>query len=419
MKVIHYFTKFPAKYQPYNQKLISRLEEHIDYQIVLVNTINKTESLTLDIKEVYSWKKNIWKYLIPIVFSITDIIKFYKFYKINFLRALKLICRFYPIYQNRDGILHIHHLLLVKEELLKLLIFFNIKWGISLRGYDISIYPLLNKENETFVIKILNNANFIHSVSDSLLKRAIQLGADKKKTKLIYRATEETHILNRNLILKKSPILITTICRYNWKKGLVFGIQSIKKLYDMGFDIEYYIIGDGDEKERSQLYYWRYLLGLKHIIHFTGFLNSKEIDQYLIKTHIYLQPSINEGIPNTLKKVVYNGIPVVASEVDGIPELINDTSLGLLVPPGSPIAIANAIKKIWYNYDHYGKLYHTNTTVKEEIQNYIDMYNNIYLYANPINIRFHPLFQNFYSIYWQKILFTFVFNVTGCCRRSL
>jgi len=53
-----------------------------------------------------------------------------------------------------------------------------------------------------------------------------------------------------------------------------------------------------------------------------------------------------DGIPNVLVEAMACGVPVVSTRVSAIPELVEDGSTGLLVPPGDPSAMAGAIKKV-------------------------------------------------------------------------
>jgi len=56
-----------------------------------------------------------------------------------------------------------------------------------------------------------------------------------------------------------------------------------------------------------------------------------------------------EGIPVVLMEAMASGVPVVASNISGIPELVDDGKSGILVPPRDPEAIADAIERLWHN----------------------------------------------------------------------
>jgi len=67
---------------------------------------------------------------------------------------------------------------------------------------------------------------------------------------------------------------------------------------------------------------------------------------YMAAMDIYVQPSLNEGMGKTLVLAQAMGLPVIASEVCGIPDVLRKNESGLLVPPGDPHALALAIEKL-------------------------------------------------------------------------
>ena len=77
---------------------------------------------------------------------------------------------------------------------------------------------------------------------------------------------------------------------------------------------------------------------------FAGY--QEKVLEYMAAMDIYVQPSINEGMGRTLVEAQALGLPVVASAVCGIPDVIRDGKTGLLVPPANPQALAEAVLKI-------------------------------------------------------------------------
>lgn len=278
-----------------------------------------------------------------------QVFRFFSNEKVSFYNAVLLVGRFSCVAAYKPDIVHIHHIQLADDHLIRLLQLFNLKWIVSIRGYDISIRPLLSKEDTRQTAAVLTQAHGVHAVSEDLKKRAVQAGADPDKVTVIRRTVEEVMPVHRNVSygpLHTSEYNVTTIGRFNWVKGLVFALKAIKLLADRRIDVHLHICGDGDVETKSELCYWIHLLSLENKVTFHGFLNSERINELLSKTHVYIQPSINEGIPNTLIRAAVNKIPVVASGVGGIPEIITDNVNGLLVSPGEPEELANAITRV-------------------------------------------------------------------------
>ena len=114
-----------------------------------------------------------------------------------------------------------------------------------------------------------------------------------------------------------------------------------------GTKILYVIIGSGDTKEA--------LLEqaeLKGLLDYIIFLDPvKDIRSYLLAFDIYLMPSLKEGLPYALLEAGYAGLPVIASRVGGIPEVINHNEHGLLVEPDNHLNLVSALLYLINNPD--------------------------------------------------------------------
>jgi glycosyltransferase involved in cell wall biosynthesis len=108
---------------------------------------------------------------------------------------------------------------------------------------------------------------------------------------------------------------------------------------------ECYTRGDGefrvDHEYRRKLDDKVSSLGLTDRVRFTGL--RKDVPQVLAAAAVSVLPSLSEGISNSLLESMAAGVPVVATRVGGTPEVIEDGEHGLLVPPGDPQAVADAI----------------------------------------------------------------------------
>ena len=72
--------------------------------------------------------------------------------------------------------------------------------------------------------------------------------------------------------------------------------------------------------------------------------NRKDVAQILKALDVFVLSSLNEGISNTILEAMASGLPVIATEVGGNPELVEHNRTGFLVPAKMPLAISNAIK---------------------------------------------------------------------------
>lgn len=111
-------------------------------------------------------------------------------------------------------------------------------------------------------------------------------------------------------------------------KGHHFALEAISKL-SKDIDIELKLLGDGDEREALEILAAD--LGLKDKVHFLGF--QKDINSYLTTADAMLVSSYVEGLPLMILEAFNAELPVIAWDIPGVNELIEDKLTGLLVEP--------------------------------------------------------------------------------------
>lgn len=103
------------------------------------------------------------------------------------------------------------------------------------------------------------------------------------------------------------------------------------------------IIGDGPcrralERQAQEA-------GAADRVRFVGSIAQTEVARWIGAATVLCLPSRNEGTPNVIVEALASGIPVVASKVGGIPDLIREGENGMLVPPTEPLPLAHALAK--------------------------------------------------------------------------
>ncbi|HAE40236.1 MAG TPA: hypothetical protein DCG57_16620, partial [Candidatus Riflebacteria bacterium] len=107
--------------------------------------------------------------------------------------------------------------------------------------------------------------------------------------------------------------------------------------------------GDGPEREVLEKYCNN--SSLRDRVFFHGFVNDPEA--YYDQIDIALLPSLGEGIPLSLLESMRWGIPCIASNIGGIPEIIEHDKNGMLIEPGDAKALIGAIRHISANYQRF------------------------------------------------------------------
>ena len=140
-------------------------------------------------------------------------------------------------------------------------------------------------------------------------------------------------------------IVCGTVARLHHQKGIRNLINAFVLLRTEFPNLKLLLVGDGPE--RSNLANQAAALGVSQSVIFAG---QKDSPVHCLKLmNIFVLPSLYEGFPNALLEAMAAHVPVVASDVGGISELVRHEENGLLVPPGNPSILAEAIRTLLLN----------------------------------------------------------------------
>jgi colanic acid/amylovoran biosynthesis glycosyltransferase len=133
-------------------------------------------------------------------------------------------------------------------------------------------------------------------------------------------------------------------------KGQRYLIEAAAELVRRGVDVGLRFVGDGPD--RPALESRSVELGLAERVDFLGLRKRAEVVELLANADLLVAPSVptaggkREGLPVVLIEAMAAGVPVVASHLSGIPELVENDVTGLTVPPGDASALADAIERL-------------------------------------------------------------------------
>jgi glycosyltransferase involved in cell wall biosynthesis len=168
--------------------------------------------------------------------------------------------------------------------------------------------------------------------------------------------TAKIHLTYNGVPLKthrEAPVAMTppynllALGRLVGKKGYDYLISACKILKDAGFDFKLTLAGDGPLKGKLKRLTRR--MRLTDRISFPGFVTYENISELFHSADIFLMPSIvhssgdRDGIPTVIMESLLHRVPVVATNVSGIPEVIENGVTGFLIPQKNSLALARAI----------------------------------------------------------------------------
>jgi len=156
-----------------------------------------------------------------------------------------------------------------------------------------------------------------------------------------------------------APIILS-VARLVEKKGLHDLICAADILRRRGLSFQVEIIGDGPLRQALETQVRQ--LGLNDRVRLLGALPHVSVCSAYQRASIFALPCIvaadgdRDGVPNVLPEAMASGVPVVATPISGIPELIETELHGLLVPPNSPVRLAEALDRLLTQPELCGRL---------------------------------------------------------------
>ncbi len=228
--------------------------------------------------------------------------------------------------------------------------------GFTAENRRIRLYEMLERQ-------ALKRADRVVCVSESQAQQIALIRGNRRAPIVVknamlppYSRPQDRPPISRNdLGIPKSAFVFGSVGRLSTEKGHRFMVSAFHQLCvqaQLGAQLYLIIVGDG--KEEQPLKQQATQLGIREQIHFAGFQGSPT--EWMKTMDCLIQPSLTEGTPNSVLEALCLNLPVIASAVGGVPDLIVDGRNGLLVPAADVKQLAAAMKKMWLSPDLRNRL---------------------------------------------------------------
>ncbi|MCK4420354.1 glycosyltransferase [candidate division WOR-3 bacterium] len=191
----------------------------------------------------------------------------------------------------------------------------------------------------------MNRADLIMPVSKDLIKHIRAYGI-QNDFEVVPNAVD-TEIFHPDTDKKNHTIKrILLVALLNPVKGVPYLLDAIAILSKKRNDFVLDIVGDGpyrEEYEKST-----YKLGIENKVNFHGLMSKEQVAQFMRESDFFVLPSESENLPCVLIESMASGLPIVATKVGGVPEMI-DKKVGKLIEPKDSNSLAETID---YMLDH-------------------------------------------------------------------
>jgi glycosyltransferase involved in cell wall biosynthesis len=302
-------------------------------------------------RKIFSIPKSSIEYIIPKNQNIFDIVKDVIFVNQNdYVKRLK---------QYNPKVIHAHfgvdaiYAMKIAKQL-------KIPLVTTLHGFDVTttnISFLLSKKPAfinylLFRKKLAKNGDLFIAVSNFIRDRAIGLGFPKDRIVTHYMGIDtEVKVSNS----QKSGDRILHVARLVEKKGTLYLIKAFQKVVEKNRGVKLIIIGDGYLKDSLKKLSEK--LGIKNSVEFLGAIENQEVLIQMEKSDIFTLPSItakngdSEGLGMVFLEAGIRGLPIVATDHGGIPEVVKDGFNGYLVQERDIDMLADKLNFLLKNRD--------------------------------------------------------------------
>jgi glycosyltransferase involved in cell wall biosynthesis len=198
----------------------------------------------------------------------------------------------------------------------------------------------------------LRHYDQVISVSPDLHARALDLGVPAESCRLLANGVDEQMFcrrhpaaeapLRRRLGVPGGRWVIGAAGRLGPEKGLDLLIRAVHMLGARDLDVELWIAGTGEEEGRLRALCRD--LGLTDRVRLLGFV--ADTVEFFDALDVFVLSSRREGLPNVLLEAMAMGVPVVATNIAGVPAAVRDGENGLLCAPGDVAALAERIERL-------------------------------------------------------------------------
>ena len=219
---------------------------------------------------------------------------------------------------------------------------------ITGHGYDVYALPFKSDSWKQKIKYAMEKADYLITPSTANAKKMEEIGISSEKISIIptgydhsiFKITKDSE---KKLEFPPGKKIILSVGNLEKVKGQTYLVEAMDLIHNRYPDVVCYIVGEGTERKRLEKQIER--MGLKGIVNLVGAKPHNEIPLWMNACDIFVLPSLYEGNPTVMFEALACGKPFVGTTVGGIPEIITDEKLGILVPPANSKSLAKAIIK--------------------------------------------------------------------------
>ncbi|MFI5397422.1 MAG: glycosyltransferase [Candidatus Binatia bacterium] len=230
---------------------------------------------------------------------------------------------------------------------------FRVPVCITVRGGDLDLLPRYRMRRRV-ISWTLRHAGKLLAVSQHLASRAEELGADQTRVRVVPNGIDASTFspvdqreARRRTGIPETMRLLVCVGNLTPEKGQHIVVEALARLAANGPGAPHLVLIGNDQwgagEYGPQVERRVQQLGMSDRVRLIGSRPQTELALWYSAADLLVLPTFREGCPNVVREALSCGLPVVASRVGGVPELISSDDVGLLVDAGDVESLAAAI----------------------------------------------------------------------------
>ena len=217
---------------------------------------------------------------------------------------------------------------------------------------DVKAKTRLHQNVEWFILR--HFCDHVISVSEEARRYHLQIsGSREDRVSTIYNGIDLSPFLRMDTVRERADVrrdlgiptdacVLITVAVLRPQKGIQFMLRALPDILAANPQTYYLVVGDGPHREA--LLEEASAAGVTGRVIFAGM--RKDVPRLLAASDVFVLPTLTEALPTVLAEAMAARLPVVASRVGGVPEMITDGQNRLLVEPEDPAALARACNRL-------------------------------------------------------------------------
>lgn len=231
---------------------------------------------------------------------------------------------------------------------------------VQLQGSLLDLPPEVGRFRRWYARRVTlfvcSRADSIRCVSDSIMQQAVRAGINPQKLRVVpsrcdteqfrrARHANGARQIRRRWNLRPTDKVLLYVGALSIHKGVTYLVRALQEVLRAHPEVVCLIVGSGNRE--MELRTEVEILGLAERVRFCGQAPYWEIPAHMAAADVFVLPSLDEGMPRVVLEAMSMELPIVASAVGGVPELVTNAQTGLLVPPGDYLELARALEQVF------------------------------------------------------------------------